>query len=455
MIRRTAVPSVRSRILARLPVVAVLAALLATGSVTANEPAALPGSASAPTVLNYQGIVEVNGRPYEGPTGYFKFAIVDAARGDGTTNYWANDGRPGGEPGDAVSLRVSSGLFNVLLGDTTLTGMSEPVRGNVFATEPVYLRVWFSPKGTMGSFEALDPNQRIASVAYALRAAYAEDVPANLDADTVDGYHASEDPTPNHLVPLDASGYLRVPRMLDFDNAGYYVDPDATSELNNVVGRRFGVTSVMAGAGYHVTDSTAWDVDYGLYVGSVDMSGVKVEDANASGVSGTGQTQGGYFVDSTSGVYARVSHQTWGLYTDGEIYGASVSTVALHPTDSTKTIQYGVLEGGEAGTYYRGTAALNGGTAIVSLPEHFRLRTAVEGLTVQVTPREDCNGLFVAEVSTAQIVVKELAGGSSNARFDFLINGVRAEYQDFKVYGSAADLLPNEDGGPDQGATDD
>jgi hypothetical protein len=549
-----------------LLVVALLAALWVTGTAAANVPSAPAEPASAPTVLNYQGIVKVDGQPYGGPTGHFKFAMVNAATGNGSTNYWANDGTASGQPAATVPLAVSEGLFNVLLGDTTLSGMSEPIDGFVFGTEPVYLRVWFSPSGAGGSFDALEPNQRIASVPFALRAQYAENGPpgstgprgptgpsgpsgpsgargpagntgpsgpsgpegptgatgdrgpagatgpsgpsgpsgptgpAVRDADMVDGFHASSTPRPQHLIALDRDGYLNVPRMVDSDkstylvdptgttvlykldvrsalangsetyvdvsddlrakafvdrdNTFYTVDPNGTSHFDNVTARRFGVTSVLAGAGIYVNDTTSWDVDYGLYVGDVDMSGVKVENANASGVSGTGQTQGGYFVDSSSGVYARVSHQTWGLYTDGTIHGSSMSTFARHPTDATKTIEYGVLEGGEAGTYYRGTAMLKGGTAIVTLPEHFSLKTAEEGLTVQVTPREECKGLYVAEVSTDQIVVKELGGGSSNARFDFFINGVRADRQAFKVYGKASDLAAAESVTLGQGEAD-
>ena len=78
--------------------VALMAALWATGTAGANAPAAPAEPQSAPTVLNYQGIVQVDGEPFAGPTGYFKFAIVDAANGNGTTNYWANDGRTSGEP---------------------------------------------------------------------------------------------------------------------------------------------------------------------------------------------------------------------------------------------------------------------------------------------------------------------------------------------------------------------
>jgi len=43
-------------------------------------------------------------------------------------------------------------------------------------------------------------------------------------------------------------------------------------------------------------------------------------------------------------------------------------------------------------------------------------------------------------VTTTTIVVRELQGGKSNARFDFFINGVRSGYQDFQVEVSTAEL---------------
>jgi len=125
-----------------------------------------------PTMISYQGIVNVNVTPFTG-TGHFKFAIVDAASGNGSTNYWANDGQANGEPATAVPLTVNSGLFNVLLGDTSLSGMSQTLSENAFSETATYLRVWFSQSAS-GPFEALEPNQRITAVAYALRAKYAD-----------------------------------------------------------------------------------------------------------------------------------------------------------------------------------------------------------------------------------------------------------------------------------------
>lgn len=140
------------------------------GAAPALKPLFAPGD--PPTMVNYQGIVNVGGAPHNG-TGYFKFAIVDQSSGDGTTNYWANDGTANSEPAAEVPLSVTDGLFNVLLGDTSLTGMSQPLADTVFANSDTYLRVWF--KSTSGgTFEALEPNQRLVSVPYALRAKYAE-----------------------------------------------------------------------------------------------------------------------------------------------------------------------------------------------------------------------------------------------------------------------------------------
>ena len=131
---------------------------------------------SPPTIISYQGAVQIAGAAYTG-TGYFKFAVVDSVTGDGSHNYWANDGLAIGEPAAAVALAVSNGIFTVMLGDTTLSGMTETLDGNVFSETNTFLRVWFSQNAN-GPFEALEPNQRIASVPYALRAKYADNAPS-------------------------------------------------------------------------------------------------------------------------------------------------------------------------------------------------------------------------------------------------------------------------------------
>ena len=137
----------------------------------------------SPTVVSYQGEVRISNAPYSG-MGYFKFAVTNAA---GTATYWSNDGSSVGanEPTTSVGLTVSEGLFSILLGDTTLTGMDQALTAIVFSQPDRYLRVWFSPTSG-GSFDQLMPDTRIAAVPYALQAEKA------VDADTVDGLHANQ-----------------------------------------------------------------------------------------------------------------------------------------------------------------------------------------------------------------------------------------------------------------------
>jgi hypothetical protein len=125
------------------------------------SPAVLGG---APPLLNFQGRIVIGGASYNG-VGQFQFALVDGA---GATTYWSNDGSSSGgsEPSAAISLTLTNGLYAVLLGDTTLAGMTQPLNTNPFTNADVRLRVWFND-GTHG-FEQLAPDQRIASAGYAL-----------------------------------------------------------------------------------------------------------------------------------------------------------------------------------------------------------------------------------------------------------------------------------------------
>ncbi len=151
----------------------LLLLLLFAGLAKASPPARPLLQDGAPAMISYQGQVLVDSVPYTG-TGYFKFSVVNAA-GDAT--YWSNDGSAtgGGQPTNAVQLAVNQGLFNVLLGDTSLTNMTA-LSGDVFSGTERYLRVWFSSSGS--GFVQLSPDRRIAAVPYALQAEEAKNAGA-------------------------------------------------------------------------------------------------------------------------------------------------------------------------------------------------------------------------------------------------------------------------------------
>ena len=168
-----------------------LALLLAiTGTARARQMAQPASQGIAPQVVSYQGQVMVGGLPYNGQ-GYFKFAILNQA---GDTTYWTNDGTASGEPANAVALTITGGLFNVLLGDTSLANMNA-LPASVFSGSDRTLRVWFSTDGSI--FTWLSPDRRFAAVPYALQAeeaGYAIEAGTATsagDADTLDGQQAS------------------------------------------------------------------------------------------------------------------------------------------------------------------------------------------------------------------------------------------------------------------------
>ncbi len=202
----------------------VLGVALTLAGAAAANPAVLPWrqveDAAATPVVSFQGQVAVDGKPYSG-VGYFKFAIVDVG---GTQTYWTNDGQssPSGiiEPSTGVSLTVSGGLFNVLLGDLTVPGMTGSLSTATFdGTADRALRVWFSTDNA--TYQLLAPDRRITWVPQALQAQYA------WNAETVDGLHAAD------MLNLDFSASKITTGTLSTDRFSAHDDLAAEGWLGN------------------------------------------------------------------------------------------------------------------------------------------------------------------------------------------------------------------------------
>jgi hypothetical protein len=273
------------RVLARSATLVAAVVLLALmGSSAFGAPAALSGvfapAAAPPTLVSYQGFVKVSGSPFTG-TGYFKFAVMDAASGNGTTNYWANDGATSGEPSASVVLTVSGGLFDVMLGDTSLAGMTQPISQNAFNSTTTYLRVWFSQTAG-GPFQTLDPNQRIGSAAYALRATRAESA---TDADQLGGVAAAS--------YLQTTSSLNAPNLVGAVPLAS-IPPIPWSNLTSIpVGFADGTdndTTYVAGSNLTLTGNTFALADNVSVTSVTASSSVKIGNVSltcASGAAGT------------------------------------------------------------------------------------------------------------------------------------------------------------------------
>jgi hypothetical protein len=118
---------------------------------------------------------------------------------------------------------------------------------------------------------------------------------------------------------------------------------------------------------------------------------------------------------------------TVGLNVVGTIEATGAKNfVEPHPTDASKIIRYASLEGNEVGTYFRGRGKFQNGIAVIDVPEDFRIVTAAEGLSIQVTPIGEMAAVAVQSIGLDRIVVR----GSRNVEFFYTVNGVRLAYKD-------------------------
>ncbi len=157
--------------------------------------------------------------------------------------------------------------------------------------------------------------------------------------------------------------------------------------------------------------------------------GAGVEASGAWGVYATGTNCGGYFEDLDTYVVGAVGNDTYSFWGNG-----SKLFVQNHPERKDRIIAYAALEGDEVGTYTRGTARMMEGEAVVALGETFKWVTDPDiGLTAHLTPRGDCNGVYVASLSTTEMTVREIGGGTSDASFDYLVIGLRVGFEEQSV----------------------
>jgi hypothetical protein len=231
---------------------------------------------------------------------------------------------------------------------------------------------------------------------------------------------------------INASGSSAGAEFSDTDGSGYgYVGFDhrgVHAGGNEMGGALFDIDdSGFAYVGYGDRGIHGYGTNAGGYFEDNDTGGHGYIGWGSTGVAGYGATQGGYFQDLDGSSFARVG-STYKINGTG-----AVSFVQNHPTEADRVIVYAAPEGDEVATYTRGTAHLSDGEARVRLGETFAWVTNPDlGLTAQLTPRGEFADLYVASVSTTELVVRS-AGGASSAAFDYQVWGLRIGFEETSV----------------------
>jgi hypothetical protein len=166
-----------------------------------------------------------------------------------------------------------------------------------------------------------------------------------------------------------------------------------------------------------------------------NVSGSAYGGGGVKGVAGTSAAP--YY--SNPGVWGIAGNGGYGVLSWGN-FGATGSKnfIEPHPTDPTREIRYASLEGREVGTYFRGTARLVHGRATIDVPEDFRMVTAEDGVTVQITAIGEPANLYCITRSLDDIEI----GGSFDVEFDYQVNGVRKAFADFEPVVANTDFVP-------------
>ncbi len=439
---------------------AVTTGRLAADAVTKSKLSATGGTSGQVLGTDGGSLVWQNGSgltlPFEGSTsnsGGAALKVTNTAGGLGSTGIEAHGAPAGGyfshRDGSGFAW-VGSGDIGIHASGTSAGGYFEDLDGSAYG---------FVGSGDNG-ITAGGPNSGghfvdtnssgTAHVAHGDIGIYAtgDNLAGRFDSSANDSFAALAHATYGVASFSDQSGIIASGRSV----GGYFYDYDNSGEAHLGYGDH-GITAYGATAGISATGGYA-----GGHFESSNGSGYAYVGRGDFGIRAFGTVAGGLFRDSHSTGYANVGYDDYGITAYGDYAGGyfedtnssawvdlafssyklsgsgTVSFVQNHPRDPDSVIVYAAPEGDEVATYTRGTARLVNGEARVPLGETFKWVTNPDiGLTAHVTPREDCNGVYVAELSAETVVVRELRDGASDCAFDYMVYGLRIGFESSSI----------------------
>src|SRR5262249_4296857 len=196
-------------------------------------------------------------------------------------------------------------------------------------------------------------------------------------------------------------------------------------------GATYGVVGGSTGSTPHLSGVFGKDSSGATGFSGFGTSGVRGESKTSIGVLGIGGDKAILGINTGGSLnFGFLGSAGYGVYSGGDFGGSGAKYfVEPHPTDASKVIRYVCLEGPESGTYFRGSAQVIDGSAVITVPEDFRIVTDTEGLTVQLTPVRAPASMYIISEDLNQIVVKS----NRDVRFHYMVNGVRKAFKDHQA----------------------
>ena len=170
---------------------------------------------------------------------------------------------------------------------------------------------------------------------------------------------------------------------------------------------------------------------YGVYgEGDNGVRGQCIGATSCTGVAGIGGSTG-------DGVYGQGGG--YGVYSAGNT-GASGSKSAVVALPDNRVVELYAMESPNVWFEDFGSAELSNGLAEVTLDPTFALAVNTDlDYHVFLTPKGDCEGLYVAQKTPHGFQIRELRGGKSNISFDYRIVARRRGYENILLQEVDAD----------------
>jgi hypothetical protein len=186
---------------------------------------------------------------------------------------------------------------------------------------------------------------------------------------------------------------------------------------------------------------------YGAQGNSTTGDGVEGNSNSANGVYGHSSTSHGVFGQSgylgvlgsgtNYGVYGQSTN--YGVYSGGP-FAASGTKSAVVALDDNRVVELYATEAPEVWFEDFGTATLKNGVAEVTFDPTYALTVNTQlDYHVFLTPRGDCEGLYVTQQTPGGFQVRGLRGGKSNVSFDYRIVAKRRGFENVRLQEVDAD----------------
>lgn len=187
---------------------------------------------------------------------------------------------------------------------------------------------------------------------------------------------------------------------------------------------------------------------YGVFGSSMNMYGVYGTSTYGYGVYGYGPNSGVYGIGPVFGVYGSTDYESgsngvygdasnapnsWGVFSYGN-FGATGSKSAVVALPDDRVVALYTVESPENWFEDFGSGELKNGVATIKLDTTFAQTVSPEaGYHVFLTPKGDCDGLYVGQETATGFQVRELHRGKSNVAFDYRIVAKRKGLESIRL----------------------